>query len=93
MLLEKLGKLLLLFPLCFGIVLGIREAEAGLTYVGCSRMTDIINLFIGQGCSFERLTTAISKNKKLQARLAEDLRQMSLWLATRVFFFPQLVIR
>jgi hypothetical protein len=71
-------------------ILGTREADAGLTYVSISRMTDILNLFIGQGCSFERLTETIKKNVKLQGRLLEDARQLVLALNTRNFFFPPL---
>jgi ATP-dependent DNA helicase PIF1 len=69
-------------------ILGTLEAEAGLTYVGISRMTDILNLFIGQGCSLDRLTKTIKKNAKLKQRLLEDARQLILWGETHTFFFP-----
>ena len=45
------------------------------------------NLFIGPGCSSERLTiTETKKSKKLQARLAEDVRLMELARTTQTLY-------
>ena len=66
--------------------LGKSEPEAGLTYVACSRMTNVNNLYIDKGCSKERLTTVISKNKKMVMRLAEDKRQEELHKTTNQLF-------
>ena len=48
-----------------------------MTYVAMYRMTDVDNFFIVPGCSSEKLTiTETKKSKKLQARLADDVRLM-----------------
>ena len=58
-----------------------------MTYVAMSRMTDVDNLFIGPGCSSEKLTiTETKKRKKLQARLAEDVRLMELARTTQTLY-------
>jgi hypothetical protein len=66
--------------------LGKSEKEAGLTYVALSRITDVNNLLINNGCSFDRLTSTISKNKKLINRLKEDERLKELTIRTCNFF-------
>ena len=66
--------------------LGDKEPEAGLTYVALSRMTDVNNLYIDKGCSLERLTTTIAKNKKMAVRLCEDVRLENLHAATCIKF-------
>ena len=71
-----------------GYELGNTEPEAGLTYVALSRMTEIQNLYIGRGCTLDRLTKTIQKNSKLQVRLAEDRRLLELANQTQTYFFP-----
>lgn len=54
--------------------LGNTERDHGCSYVALSRVTSVTNLCIGPGVTLERLTTAISKGKKLKDRLIEDER-------------------
>lgn len=58
-----------------------------MTYVAMYRMTDVDNFFIVPGCSSEKLTiTETKKSKKLQARLAEDVRLMELARTTQTLY-------
>ena len=65
---------------------GDSEKEHGLTFVALSRATDINNVFLGAGCSFERITTKISSGFKLKQRLVEDIRLQSLYENTLAFY-------
>ena len=51
-------------------------------YVAFSRATKLSNICVGSGFSVERLTTMISKGKKLINRLVEDERLQLLYLKT-----------
>ena len=66
--------------------LGEKEKEHGLTFVALSRATDINNVFLGAGCSLERLTKTISKGVKLKQRLVEDRRLNELYELTLEFY-------
>ena len=48
------------------LCLGDAEKEHGLTFVALSRSTDINNVFLGAGCSLERITSKISNGFKLK---------------------------
>jgi hypothetical protein len=47
------------------VSLGDCEKEHGLTFVALSRSTDVNDVFLGPGCSLERLTAKISNGLKL----------------------------
>jgi hypothetical protein len=66
--------------------LGADEKEHGLTYVAFSRILAIDQMFVGQGCSLDRLTTEISKGFKLKKRLEEDDRLQILYEETKRFY-------
>ena len=66
--------------------LGDAEKEHGLTFVALSRSTDINNVFLGAGCSLERITTKISSGFKLKQRLVEDSRLQMLYENTLAFY-------
>ena len=68
------------------VSLGDSEKEHGLTFVALSRATDINNVFLGAGCSLERITTKISSGFKLKQRLVEDIRLQSLYENTLAFY-------
>ena len=68
------------------LALGDSEQEHGLTFVGLSRATDIQNVFLGPGCSLQRLTTKISSGLKLKNRLIEDARLQILFENTMAFY-------
>ncbi len=68
-------------------LLGEREKEHGLTYVGMSRVLTHEQISIGAGCSLERLTTKISSGSKLKVRLIEDVRLNVLYEACKEFYF------
>jgi hypothetical protein len=68
--------------------LGKSEPEAGITYVALSRVTDINNICIGNGCTLDRYTKCIQSNKKLSIRILEDVRLNKLADETIVYFFP-----
>ena len=68
------------------LALGDSEQEHGLTFVGLSRATDIQNVFLGPGCSLQRLTTKISSGLKLKTRLIEDARLQILFENTMAFY-------
>ena len=61
-------------PGLVAISLGDVEKEHGLTFVALYRSTDVDNVFLGAGCSLERLTTKISSGYKLKQRIVEDNR-------------------
>jgi ATP-dependent exoDNAse (exonuclease V) alpha subunit len=67
-------------------LLGDKEKEHGLTYVGFSRVLKHEQLDIGPGCSLERLTTKISNGYRLKRRLIEDIRLDVLYDTCRIFF-------
>jgi ATP-dependent DNA helicase PIF1 len=56
------------------INLGPKEKEHGLAYVAFSRATRFSNIGIIGGLAGDRLTTQISKQKKLKLRVVEDKR-------------------
>jgi ATP-dependent DNA helicase PIF1 len=66
--------------------LGDAEKEHGLTFVALSRATDMCNVFLGAGCSLERLSTKISSGYKLKQRLKEDIRLQLLYENTMTFY-------
>lgn len=68
------------------VSLGDCEKEHGLTFVALSRSTDIDNVFLGAGCSLERLTTKISNGLKLKQRLVEDTRLQLLFDQTCAYY-------
>ena len=53
------------------IDIGSTEKEHGTSYVAFSRATKLSNICVGSGFSVERLTTMISKGKRLINRLVE----------------------
>ena len=61
-------------PGLVAVSLGDCEKEHGLTFVALSRSAVINNVFLGPGCSLERLTTKISNGLKLKQILVEDIR-------------------
>ena len=68
-------------------LLGEREKEHRLNYVGMSRVLTHEQISIGAGCSLERLTTTISSGSKLKIRLIEDVRLNVLYEAWTEFYF------
>ena len=64
------------------IKLGKSEREHGLSYVAFSRATRLSNIGIIGGMDGPRLTSAISKLKKLKNRVKEDERLDSLYAKT-----------
>ena len=54
--------------------LGKDEKECGLSYVAFSRAERLATIGIEGGIQLERLTTKISRQKKLKARLKESKR-------------------
>jgi hypothetical protein len=68
-------------------LLGDKEKQHGLTYVGMSRVEICEQLNIGPGCSLERLTTKISSGSRLIKRLVEDKRLDILYEACKQYHF------
>ena len=68
-------------------LLGDKEKEYGLTYVGTLRVTTHDQIRIGPGCSLERMTTKISIGFKLKVRLVEDKRLNVLYETCKEFYF------
>jgi hypothetical protein len=68
-------------------LLGDKEKQHGLTYVGMSRVEICEQLNIGPGCSLERLTTKISSGSRLIKRLVEDKRLDILYEACKQYYF------
>jgi ATP-dependent DNA helicase PIF1 len=56
------------------LVLGSKEKEHGLTYVGFSRTRRLEDVGLDGGISLDRITTKIKDQKKLKVRLREDRR-------------------
>lgn len=65
---------------------GESEKEHGLTFVALSRSTDINKVFLGPGCSLDRLTKKISNGLKLKQRLIEDKRLNILYEQTLTYY-------
>ena len=68
-------------------LLGEKEKEHGLTYVGLSRVLTPEQINIGPGCSLERLTTKISSGFRLKVRLVEDKRLDVLYETCKQYYF------
>ena len=61
-----------------GIVLGDKEKSEGLTYTNISRSTNIENICLPQGITFERLTAEVTKSKRYNGRIVEETRLQQL---------------
>jgi hypothetical protein len=72
--------------MCTHAILGDTEVDHGLTYVDFSRILAIEQLFVGQGCSLDRLTTKLSKGLKLKKIVEEDDRLQMLYEETNRFY-------
>lgn len=69
-----------------GVILGNKERCDGLTYTNISRCTNIENLCISQGVSYERLTTEITKSSRYKHRIIEENRLYELFELTKISY-------
>jgi len=67
-------------------VLGDKERSAGLTYVALSRNENMQDLCIGNGLSFDRISSDISNSVALQSRRREDQRLELITERTKTFY-------
>jgi hypothetical protein len=73
---------------CIVLILGNKEREAGLTYTAFSRATNVNNIGLPEGVTFERLTS-IGKMEKVRLRIKEEERLQILSAETEAAYLAE----